>query len=131
MQIDLTTPALLFSTISLLLLAYTNRFLALASVIRKLHEGYLASSDRIYVDQIANLRRRIKLIRDMQTLGVASLLSCTLCMASIFIGWQTVGKLIFAFSLFLMVASLTISLIEIRISIGALDIQLRNMEESS
>ena len=128
MPIDLTTPALLFSTISLLLLAYTNRFLALASVIRKLHADYKTSTDQILVEQITNLRRRINLIRDMQTLGVASLLNCTLCMASLFAGWQMVGKVIFALSLLLMVGSLTISMIEIRMSVGALDVQLKDME---
>ncbi len=128
MPIDLTTPALLFSTISLLLLAYTNRFLALASVIRKLHADHKNSPDRAYIEQIVNLRRRINLIRDMQTLGVASLLSCTLCMASLFAGWQGVGKFIFALSLLLMVGSLTISIIEIRMSVGALDVQLKDME---
>lgn len=129
LQIDLTTPALLFSTISLLLLAYTNRFLALASVIRSLHEGYKVSSERIYVDQIKNLRHRIILIRNMQTLGVASLLNCTLCMAALFAGWSTLGEVIFALSLLLMVASLTISLIEIRMSVGALDFLLSDMED--
>ncbi len=129
MNIDLTTPALLFSTISLLLLAYTNRFLALANVIRKLHADHLADPQQIYVDQIVNLRRRIRIIRDMQTLGVASLLSCTICMATLFLGWQATGKAIFAASLLLMCGSLTLSIIEIRMSIGALDLQLQDMEQ--
>ncbi len=129
MPIDLTTPALLFSTISLLLLAYTNRFLALANVIRQLHAHYQKSPDQILVEQINNLRKRINLIRDMQTLGVASLLNCTLCMAALFAGWDLVGKAIFALSLLLMVASLGVSLIEIRISVRALDLQLQDMEQ--
>lgn len=129
MNIDLTTPALLFSTISLLLLAYTNRFLALANVIRKLHADHLDDPQQIYVDQIVNLRRRIRIIRDMQTLGVASLLSCTICMATLFLGWQATGKAIFAASLLLMCGSLTLSIIEIRMSIGALDLQLQDMEQ--
>lgn len=129
MPIDLTTPALLFSTISLLLLAYTNRFLGLASVIRTLHKSYQASSEQIYVDQIKNLRRRIDLIRNMQSLGVASLLNCTLCMGALFAGWQSVGKVIFALSLLLMVASLSLSLVEIRMSGGALNLLLSDMEE--
>ncbi len=131
MQIDLTTPALLFSTISLLLLAYTNRFLGLASVIRTLHANYKQSADQNYVDQITNLRRRIHLIRDMQTLGVASLLSCTLCMAALFAGWQVIGQMIFALSLLCMVASLALSIIEIRMSTGALNVQLRDMEQDN
>lgn len=128
MPIDLTTPALLFSTISLLLLAYTNRFLSLANVIRKLHADYQTAPSQTYSLQIANLRTRINLIRDMQTLGVGSLLCCTVCMAALFAGWVTAGKAIFAFSLLLMAGSLTLSLIEIRMSVGALNVHLRDME---
>ena len=129
MTIDLTTPALLFSTISLLLLAYTNRFLALATVIRSLHREYQSSQDPVAAAQIANLRQRVNLIRDMQTLGVASLLSCTVCMGLLFAGLIALGKIVFAISLLLMVGSLTISLIEIRMSVGALNLQLSDMEQ--
>ncbi len=128
MDIDLTTPALLFSTISLLLLAYTNRFLGLANVIRKLHTDHLIAPNQVFIDQIVNLRRRIRIIRDMQTLGVASLLCCTICMLTLFAGWQVAGKAIFAASLLMMCGSLTLSLIEIRMSIGALDLQLKDMQ---
>jgi hypothetical protein len=131
MAIDLTTPALLFSTISLLLLAYTNRFLALANIIRKLHADHQASPKLIYTLQISNLRQRINLIRDMQTLGVASLLCCTVCMGTLFAGWVTTGKVIFTFSLILMAGSLALSLIEIRMSVGALDVHLRDMEPAA
>jgi hypothetical protein len=79
--------------------------------------------------QIANLRRRVNLIRDMQTLGVASLLSCTVCMGALFAGLVLLGKLIFALSLLLMVGSLAISLIEIRMSVGALNLQISDMEQ--
>jgi hypothetical protein len=128
MNIDLTTPALLFSTISLLLLAYTNRFLTLANVIRTLHREYQTTPDPIAAAQIANLRRRVNLIRDMQSLGVASLLFCTVCMGLLFAGLILFGKIVFAISLILMVGSLTISLIEIRISVEALNLQLHDME---
>jgi hypothetical protein len=129
MNIDLTTPALLFSTISLLLLAYTNRFLALAKVIRTLHREYQKTPDPLAAAQILNLRKRVNLIRDMQMLGVASLLSCTVCMGLLFAGMVFLGKVVFAVSLLLMVGSLTISLIEIRISVGALNLQLCDMEK--
>lgn len=128
MQIDLTTPALLFSTISLLLLAYTNRFLGLASIIRKLHADHAETPNQVYVEEINNLRRRVYLIRDMQTLGVCSLLACTLCMGALFIGWIVLGKLIFGCSLILMASSLALSILEIRISVGALDVHLKDME---
>lgn len=128
MQIDFTTPALLFSTISLLLLAYTNRFLGLASIIRKLHADHTETPNQVYVEEIRNLRRRIYLIRDMQTLGVCSLFACTICMGALFMGWAEMGKIIFAASLILMAGSLGLSIIEIRMSVGALDVHLKDME---
>ncbi len=112
-----------------MLLAYTNRFLALATVIRTLHREYLSNSDPVAKAQIQNLRKRVSLIRDMQTLGVASLLCCTVCMGLLFAGAMLIGKIVFAFSLILMVGSLAISLVEIRMSVGALDLQLRDMEQ--
>lgn len=131
MQIDLSTPALLFSTISLLLLAYTNRFLGLASIIRKLHADHSEKPNESYVEEIKNLRRRVYLIRDMQTLGVCSLLACTVCMGALFMGWLAVGKMIFGASLVLMAGSLALSIIEIRMSVGALDVHLKDMETGS
>ena len=129
MTLELTTPALLFSTISLLLLAYTNRFLGLASIIRKLHDSYQLTPEQTYLDQIANLRRRIVLIREMQTLGAGSLLTCTVCMGILFAGWQTAGKVAFSISLLLMACSLALSIVEIRMSIGALELHLKDMEK--
>ncbi len=129
MEIQLTTPALLFPAISLLLLAYTNRFLALASIVRALHASYKTSPDPIYLAQIQNLQRRIRLIRDMQLLGVSSFLLCTVCMFALFQGWTTAGQYLFGASLVLMMLSLFVSLREIFISIGALDVQLEHLEK--
>ena len=44
-MLDLTTPSLLFSAISLILLAYTNRFLSYASVVRALKEKHQQTHD--------------------------------------------------------------------------------------
>jgi hypothetical protein len=129
MDINLNTPALLFPAISLLLLAFTNRFLALASLIRQLHANYKSDPDEILLGQIANLRYRINLIRDMQAYGVSSLLLCVICMFVLFAGWVVVGKWIFAFSLILMAIALAISIREIQISVGALDLQLIDLEK--
>ena len=68
----LTTPGLLFPAISLLLLAYTNRFLVLAQLIRELNAREGESIRPVVVAQITNLRKRIKLIRTMQVYGVGS-----------------------------------------------------------
>ncbi|HOO92928.1 MAG TPA: DUF2721 domain-containing protein, partial [Opitutales bacterium] len=76
MELTLTTPALMFSTLSLLLLAYTNRFLGLASRIRSLHDHYIRNPDAVLFAQISSLRKRVHLIRDMQASGIVSLFLC-------------------------------------------------------
>jgi hypothetical protein len=129
MDITLTTPALLFPTISLLLVAYTNRFIALGKRIRALHYEYRENPDEVLVDQIVSLRRRVYLIRNMQAFGVISLFSCVLCMFALFAGMLVVGKLIFGLSLIFMMISLGMSLREIAISVHALNIELSDMEK--
>jgi hypothetical protein len=130
LQLELSTPALLFPAISLLLLAYTNRFLHLAALIRKLHSDFLAGHDRAATRaQIDNLHARLRLIRWMQGLGVASLLGCTLAISALFFRWPTTGACLFSGSVILMAASLTLSLREIMISGGALAILLRELEK--
>jgi hypothetical protein len=125
---QLTTPALLFPAISLLLLAYTNRFLVLAQLIRQLH-----GSDREHVRdlvqrQIYNLRKRIVLIRWMQALGVSSFIVCTLSMFALFIAYQPLAELLFGLSLLLLVASLLVSLYEIAISTQAIEVELEDLD---
>ena len=128
-NLDLTTPALLFPAISLLLLAYTNRFLALASLIRKLYEDYKKDPKAILWGQIKNLRLRVILVRNMQAMGVMSLLLCVVTMFLLFTGQHMAGIYVFAVSLILLIASLTLSVIEIQLSIRALDIQLSELED--
>lgn len=127
-DLPLSTPSLLFPAISLLMLAYTNRFLGLANVVRALHASWKASADPVLLKQIANLRRRIGIIKRMQTLGVLSMMACTISMALLFFGHQPAGQAAFAFSLVMMIASLALSLWEIQMSGTALDLQLRDVE---
>lgn len=130
MEINLTTPALLFPAISLLLLAYTNRFLTIATLIRSLHGKYKEEPDNLIWGQIKNLRLRVKLIRNMQALGVLSLLLCVVCMFIIFAGNLPLAEFIFGISLILLIGSLAVSAWEIQISVKALNIQLSDIEES-
>ncbi len=127
-QLTLTTPALLFSAISLLLLAYTNRFLAYASVVRNLHERHKENPDGMIVGQIQNLRKRLLLTRTMQLLGIGSLLLCVLCMFLVYIDQQLVAEIIFGIALVMLIISLAISVREIQISVKALDLHLSDME---
>ncbi len=129
MNITLTTPALLFPAISLLLVAYTNRFLALGSRIRSLHAQYKSNPDDILIGQIDMLKKRVILIRNMQAFGVASLFSCVLCMFALFAGQVWLGQIIFGTSLLLMLGSLGLSLREISLSVEALNLQLSDMKE--
>lgn len=130
MELSITTPALLFPATSLLMLAHTNRFLALASLIRSLHEKYLNDPKQQHIiTQIRNLRARIRLIRSMQFFGVLSFIFCVMCMYCIFRGWEGASYLIFAFSIAAFMVSLVLSLIEISLSTRALEVALHDMEE--
>jgi hypothetical protein len=129
MEFNLTTPGLLFPAISLLLLAYTNRFLTLATIIRNLYDRYNAEHNENLLSQIANLRYRTYLIRNMQIVGVLSLLFCVVSMFALFAGWVMGGQWSFAIALILMIVSLGISLRELFISVGALDLLLTDLEE--
>lgn len=129
MELTLTTPALLFPTVSLVLLAYTNRFLAVAALIRKLAAEYQNKKDKKLADQIRSLRIRVRLIRDMQMLSIFALFLSVLCMFFIFEGNLVVAKYIFGASLLSLLISLAFSLREIQISTRALAIQLRDMDD--
>ncbi len=130
-QITLTTPALLFSAISLILLAYTNRFLGYASLIRGLHEKFKVDPNELLKGQIANLRKRLYLTKNMQIFGVTSLFLCVGTMFLIFIGEQYIAVWIFGIALLMMIASLGISIYEIQISVKALNIHLSDMEKET
>ncbi len=126
-MIDLTTPALLFPAISLLLLAYTNRFLVLAQLIRQLH-SQRDDLTRTKLRQISNLRLRLMLVKAMQGLGVLSFLLCVVTMLLIFIKLPIYAEWIFAISICLLALSLLCSLLEIAISTKAIEIELEDLE---
>lgn len=128
MEMTLNTPALLFPAVSVLLLAYTNRFLGLSNVIRSLHREYQQKPDEKIVKQIANLRQRLVLIRNMQTMGISSLVLCTICMLMIYLGWAVAAQWLFGVSIVTMALSLTLSIIEIQMQGEALNILLSDME---
>ena len=100
MELQLSIPALLFSAITLLMLAFTNRFLAIASLIRGLDKNYMKAPDQeMIVDQIHNLRRRLTLIKNMQLFGVFSFLLCIICMYLLFRGYTIAANWVFVGSM--------------------------------
>ncbi|HUR10594.1 MAG TPA: DUF2721 domain-containing protein [Flavitalea sp.] len=130
MELSITTPALLFPAISLLMLAYTNRFLAIANLIRNLHAKFkLDPNERHILLQIKSLRVRIRLIRSMQAMGVLSFLFCVICMFTVFRGWVEASFWIFAISICCFSISLVTSLVEITLSTRALEVELSDIEE--
>lgn len=128
-QLTLTTPALLFSAISLIMLAYTNRFLAYSAVIRNLHDIYLEKKDDSLLRQIKNLKIRLNLTRYMQIFGITSLLFCVITMFLIYINQQTIATYMFGFGLILLIISLALLIKEIQISSQALQHHIADIEE--
>ena len=127
-DLSLTTPALLFSAVSLILLAYTNRFLSYAQLVRTLKEQHLRHPSKVTRAQIDNLRRRLHLTRTMQLLGVTSLFLCVVTMFLIYVGLMLLSAYVFGAALLLLVGSLGVSIWEIQISVRALEIHLKDME---
>ena len=127
-ELSLTTPALLFSAVSLILLAYTNRFLSYAQLVRTLKEQHLQHPSKVTRAQIDNLRRRLHLTRTMQLPGVMSLFLCVVTMFLIYVGLMLLSAYVFGAALLLLVGSLGVSIWEIQISVRALEIHLKDME---
>ena len=129
--LSLTTPALLFSALSLLMLAFTNRFLALAQLVRTIHAEHKANPDKIILHlQILNLRKRLRLIREIQIFGVGSLLLCVVCMFMIYVDYHPMAEITFGIALLSLIVSLSLSIWEIMISVKALNYQLSDVEEN-
>jgi uncharacterized membrane protein YqjE len=129
MDITFTTPALLFPAISLLILAYTNKFLAIANLIRSLHSQFQSNQLKEIHEQIITLKRRVYLIMMMQAFAILSFLSCFLCMFLLFNGNIQLATMVFGASLVLMMISLAICLWEIIISADALRVLLGDFPE--
>lgn len=127
-ELTLITPTFLFSAISLLLLAYTNRFLSYAQLVRTLKDKYMQDHSAITKAQIMNLRRRLYLTKNMQLTGVGSLLLCVATMFFIYIGMPIVSVYVFAVALLLLIISLSLVIAEIKISAKSLEIYLSDME---
>ena len=130
MELTLQTPALLFPAISLLILAYTNKYVAIANLIRKLFSDHMKKPQQQYLEQITSLRRRVYLIRWMQACGIGSIFFCVITMLLVYIGVQVYAKVIFLVALMLLIVSLALSITEIFLSAGALNVLLKDLEKS-
>lgn len=131
MDLTMSIPALLFPAISLTMLAYNARYLAIAALIRQLYEEYLATQSPNIKLQIANLRKRLWLIRYMQAIAILSFLTSVVTMALLYVAYIELANIIFGISLLALMISLILSLIEVQISTKALSIRLDKIEENN
>jgi hypothetical protein len=127
MTLHIETPALLFSATSLILLAYTNRFLTLATIIRGLKKAYKEKENRVILLEIKNLNLRLTIIRFMQMAGVLSLFLSVFTMLVLFLDYQLTGIYLFGFSLLALLISLALCFWEINISVDALRLHLSDL----
>ncbi len=131
MDISFTTPALLFPAISLIILAYTNRFLAISTLVRSLHDRHRDTENKQFLaEQIRNLRFRLRLIKQMQFFGVLSFLFSIICMFQIYIKNLYWARVSFSIAILVFMISLILSLIEIQKSTHALELELSDVEEA-
>ena len=129
MTLNIETPALLFSATSLILLAYTNRFLTIAQIVRGLKKTYDQDQNKSILLEIKNLNLRLTLIRLMQLFGVLCLFLSVFGMLMLFFDMQTIGIYLFGFSMLSLLISLGISFWEISISVNALRLHLSDIVE--
>lgn len=129
MIINMNIPALLFPAISLTMLAYNARYLAIAALIRQLQKEYLNSFSEIIDVQIRLLRRRLYLIRNMQAIAILSFLGAVVTMSLLYVDKNRLANFIFGLSLAALMVSLILSFIEVQLSTKALNVQLNSLEK--
>jgi len=129
MELNLSIPALLFPAISLTMLAYNARYLAIAALIRELHKRYQNQSSSPVKKQIKQLRKRLGIIKAMQAMAIISFLLAVITMFLIYIEKTIWANIFFGISLIALIISLTLSFIEVQLSTQALEIQLNDMED--
>ncbi len=127
MDLTLSIPALLFPAISLSMLAYNARYLTIAALIRQLHKQFEETQAAPLEQQIVLLRKRLDIIKYMQMTSILSFLLAAVTMFLIYVELPLWAHAIFGLSLLMLVASLILSLFEVRLSTRALAIQLKNM----
>lgn len=127
MELTLSIPALLFPAISLSMLAYNARYLAIAALIRELHRQFREKASANLGRQVLQLQRRLEIIKQMQALAILSFLFSALCMLLIYLQWSFWANLFFGISLLCLIGSLILSFIEVQLSTRALGIQLSDI----
>jgi hypothetical protein len=126
-NLELTTPAVILSAASLLLLTYTNRFLTATSRTRELYDRYQREPNSNTLIQIKSQKRRLKLIRAMKVLLITCLFATVLSMFLVYTNYPLLASWIFSLALVFMLASLIVSIREINLCLNALETQLSDL----
>ena len=127
MELTLSIPALLFPAISLTMLAYNARYLAIAALIRQLHQKFQETESESIRLQVEKLSKRLTIIKNMQATAILSFLLAVVSMALIYVAIPFWANLVFGVSLLTLMVSLVLSLLEVQLSTKALSIQLKDM----
>ncbi len=128
MTIPITTPALLFPAIAILMLGYVNRYIGAASVIRAITKDYSTGHRRVQVvEQLQIMQKRIGLFRYMLEIGAFALAMACLSMFLIFVDKQQAGNLVFGLSLVAMITSTLVSFYETVLSNQSLNIEINDV----
>lgn len=123
-MLELSTPALVFPALSVLMLAYTNKFIAISKRVRALHAEHLKNPSKRVHKQIKSLDKRMKYIRNMQICALSGFSSNIISIAMIFVGLDLFAMIFFSLGLILVLCSLIICIIEIYLSVQAMSVLL-------
>ena len=129
-------PAALFPAIPLMMISFGNRYMSMASLIRKIHDEViakkLARKDREtnrYLKQIAILRKRLMLNRATSTLAAISFIANLIAMYFVYMDDLFLFASTFVASLIAFCVSLILYIIELQLSTTALDTHLQDLED--
>lgn len=114
----ISTPALLFPAITILILTYSNRFSTLSNKIREfIRKGEDAA-------QIAVFRRRVGYVRRMLLWGILGLAASALSMLALVFKCTNTGVGLFVLADLSIVISLIYAILDVSISTNALELEV-------
>ena len=129
-------PAALFPAIPLMMISFGNRYMSMASLIRKIHDEVIAKkltrkdkATNRYLKQIALLRKRLVLNRATSTLAAISFIANLVAMYFVYTNDIVLFASTFVASLIAFGVSLILYIIELQLSTTALDTHLQDLED--
>ena len=129
-------PAALFPAIPLMMISFGNRYMSMASLIRKIHDEVIAKkltrkdkATNRYLKQIALLRKRLVLNRATSTLAAISFIANLVAMYFVYTNDIILFALTFVASLIAFGVSLILYIVELQLSTTALDTHLQDLED--